>query len=102
MVGTLIRLGRLHRDTGATGESYDVLERARRMAVAAMGPDHPYVADAEADLAETLHAQDDRDGAVDRLRAAVRRYEAAYGTDHVLTVRARTRLHLLETPRSDG
>ncbi|MEU9153287.1 tetratricopeptide repeat protein [Streptomyces sp. NPDC048417] len=102
VVGTLIRLGRLHRDTGAPGESYDVLDEARRMAEAAMGPDHPYVADAEADLAETLHAQDDRDGAVDLLRAAVRRYEAAYGADHVLTVRARTRLRLLETPRSDG
>ncbi|MET9832431.1 tetratricopeptide repeat protein [Streptomyces sp. NPDC006385] len=43
-VGTLIRLGRLHRDTGGLEQSYERLRHARRMAAAVMGPDHPYVA----------------------------------------------------------
>jgi tetratricopeptide (TPR) repeat protein len=100
VVGTLIRLGRLHRDAGALEESCESLVEARRMAAAAMGVEHPYVADAECDLAETLVAQGDRERGVEMLGAAVACYERAYGPGHPLTAAARERLDALTVPPS--
>jgi tetratricopeptide (TPR) repeat protein len=102
VVGTLIRLGRLHRDTGALEKSYDCLTEARRMAATTMGDEHPYVADAECDLAGTLAARGERDRATALLGDAVRRYERAYGPGHPLTAQARARLAALGEPPDGG
>ncbi|QIJ62018.1 FxSxx-COOH system tetratricopeptide repeat protein [Streptomyces sp. JB150] len=102
VVGTLIRLGRLHRDTGALEESYACLTEARRMAAAAMGAEHPYVADAECDLAATLAARGERERATAVLGDAVRRYERAYGPGHPVTADARARLAALGGPPAEA
>ncbi|MFF4115456.1 FxSxx-COOH system tetratricopeptide repeat protein [Streptomyces sp. NPDC001714] len=102
VVGTLINLGRLDRDTDDLEQSAERLEKARRMAAAVMGPDHPYVADAERELAETLFAQGDRDRAVAIQSVAVNRYEAAYGHDHTLARQARSRLNAMRGSASNN
>ncbi|MGN9762805.1 tetratricopeptide repeat protein [Streptomyces sp. SD31] len=100
-VGTLIRLGRLHRDTGELEQSYERLTQARRMAAAVMGPDHPYVADAERDLAETLIVDGRTAEAIDTLTEALRRYEGAYGAGHSLSAGVRARLGQMDPGSRD-
>jgi tetratricopeptide (TPR) repeat protein len=101
-VGTLIGLGRLDRDTDELTRSAEHLEEARRMASAAMGPNHPYVANAEHELAETLFTQGHADQAIALQTAAVRRYEEAYGHDHTQSRRARSRLEEIRRSTSGG
>jgi hypothetical protein len=91
-MGTLIGLGRLNRDTDQLARSAEQLEEARRMASATMGPTHPYVANTERELADTLFAQGHTDQAIAVQTEAVRRYEEAYGHDHIQSRRARSRL----------
>jgi hypothetical protein len=62
------------------------------MAAAVRGPDHPYVADAERDLAETLILDGRTVAAIDTLTEALRRYVSAYGAGHSLSAGVRARL----------
>ncbi|MDV9174057.1 tetratricopeptide repeat protein [Streptomyces sp. W16] len=101
-IGTLIGLGRLDRDTDQLARSAEQLAEARRMASAAMGPTHPYVASAEHELAETLFAQGHSDQAIAVQTAAVRRHEEAYGHEHTQSRRARSRLEEIRRISSGG
>jgi tetratricopeptide (TPR) repeat protein len=102
LAGALVKYSVALTALGEYPEAIKKLQRASVMFAECSGPGHPYVADAEFRLAETLR-KDDR---LARARAAAKQafeiYGAAYGSDHPSTIQSQTLLRELGQEPDSG
>jgi tetratricopeptide (TPR) repeat protein len=102
LAGALVKYSVALTALGEYPEAIKKLQRASVMFAACSGTGHPYVADAEFRLAETLRKDDRLARARTAAKQAFEIYRAAYGSDHPSTIQAQTLLRELSRDPDSG
>jgi tetratricopeptide (TPR) repeat protein len=102
LAGSLQRYGAAVAALGDHAAAIDALQQAQAMFAERMGPDHPYVAEAGAALADVLKDAGKLDDAVDRAEHALSIYSAAYGAEHPVTRKTRILLDAIRRQKASG